>query len=262
LKLGFIGTGAIAEAVITGMLNLQAFDGGVVVSSRSQTRSQRLAKRFQQIVVESDNQNIVDLADWIFISVLPSQAVDVISSLKFRPEQIVVSMIAGRTIDSLATLVAPAGNVFRIIPMPPIELGMGPIVITPPSKELGVLFEKLGTPIQIDNEEQFLVFSASSAIMASFFELVASQARWIEAQGIPRNEANRYASSLIRGLSEMSSNVSADRVQGLAQECQTVGGLNEQVLNESKEEDWFGQMDRRLDRIAQRLDAAKKGNAV
>ena len=262
MKIGFIGTGAIAEAVITGMLHQQAFDGGVVVSLRSAVRSQRLAETFPKIVVESDNQKIVDQVDWVFVSVLPGQAVDVLSGLTFQPEQFVISMIAGRSIDSIVTLVAPAKHVFRIIPMPPIELGMGPMVITPRSEELGRLFENVGTPIQIDDEDQFSVFSAASAIMASFFEFVASQARWIEANGVPKKEANRYASSLIRALSEMSTNATADDMQSLAQECLTAGGLNEQVLNESCEEDWFGQMDRRLDRIVQRLDAAKKGTAV
>lgn len=259
MKIGFIGTGAIAEAVITGMLHRQAFDGDVLVSSRTEARSARLVETFSQITVEPDNQRIVDQVDWVFISVLPSQAESVITGLKFRPEQWVVSMIAGRTLASLASLTAPAAKVFRIIPMPPIELGMGPIVITPSCEPLGQLFEKFGTPIQIDDEEQFSVFSASSAIMASFFEFVASQARWIESQGVARSEAQRYASSLIRALAEMTTRVSADDLQGLAQECLTAGGLNEQVLNESMAENWFAQMDRRLDRIAQRLESAKQG---
>ena len=260
LKIGFIGTGAIAEAVIIGMLQHRAFDGKVVVSTRSKTRSKRLSDRFTRVVVELDNQNIVDQCDWVFISVLPDQAEKVISKLTFRPDQFIVSMLAGRTLDSLSALVAPAKNVFRIIPMPPIEFGMGPIVITPPNEKLRRLFGKFGTPIQVKDENQFSTLSASSAIMASFFEWVASQARWIESQGVPKDEAAKYASSLNRALSEMTTRVSADDLQELAVECLTVGGLNEQVLNESKEADWFVQMECRLNRVVARLDSAKRGS--
>lgn len=196
------------------------------------------------------------------LSVLPNQLSSIVGELAFRADQTVVSMIAGRSLASLAELVAPAENVFRIIPMPPIEWGVGPIVLTPPSAMLAKLFSTFGTPVEVDDENQFSAFSASSAVMASFFEFVASQARWLESQGVPTPTATRYATSLIHSLAEMTTHASDEALQELPEECLTAGGLNEQVLRESFAEGWFEKMDQRLDRIAARLEAAKNKNDV
>ena len=262
MKLGFVGTGAIAEAVIVGMLEAKAFEGQIIVSRRSEPRSQMLSQRFENVQVESDNQKIVDQSDWVFISVLPAQAEALLRDLNFRREQFVISMVAGRSLASLAQLVAPVSNVFRIIPLPPIEHGIGPLPITPPNDDIAALFDHFGTSVQVDDEDQFSAFSASSALMASFYELVASQARWIESQGVPAPQATKYATAILHSLAETTVNKSPEGLQAMAKECLTIGGLNEQVLKESLADGWFNQMDQRLDRIADRLAKAKESGSV
>ena len=252
LNIGFVGAGAIAEAFIIGMFEMNAIDGDVIVSARNEVRSSRLAERFERVFIESDNQNIVDRSDWVFVSVLPEQAEQVLLKLNFRPNQYVVSLVAGLPLGEIANHTQPA-QAFRIIPMPPIEYGIGPIVLTPPNAELECLLAKLGTPVGVENEDHFSTFSAASAIMASFFELVATQARWMEGYGIPRKQASTYATSLCRALAEMTCHADPEALQKLSRECLTVGGLNEQVLNENENEGWFQQIETRLERIAQRL---------
>lgn len=262
MRLGFIGTGAIAEAVITGMLTSKSFGGTVLVSQRNEARSSKLASRFDQVVIAADNQSLVDESECVFVSVLPEQAEAVLSGLRFREGQLVVSMVAGRTLESLSSLVAPATEVFRIIPLPPIELGLGPMPITPPHAELEKLFSGFSTPIPVDDEDQFSAFSAQSAVMASFFEFAASQARWIEKQGVSRTAAATYATSTLRALAEMTCHATSEQLQGMADECLTAGGLNEQVLHEGREDGWFDRFNERLDRIADRLGAAKTDGPV
>lgn len=260
MNLGFIGTGAIAEAVITGMLNANAFDGTVIVSERNRVRSTRLAQNYPQVTVEADNQKLVDRSDWVLISVLPDQAESVLQDIRFRREQFVISMVAGRTLQSLKELVAPASNVFRIIPLPPIEIGLGPLPITPPNDDVAALFSRFGTAIQLEDEEHFSALSASSAVMASFYQWVATLSKWTQSQGVPPEEATQYNTSMIRALAQTTIGQSDAELQNMAQECLTEGGLNEQVLNESLADHWFSQMASRLDRIAQRLEDAKTGS--
>ena len=262
MRLGFIGTGAIAEAVITGMLSTKSFDGTVTVSHRSERRSSKLAAKFSNVVVESSNQEVVDESDWVFISVLPAQTETLLQGLSFREDQLVISMVAGRTLESLRSLVAPATQVFRIIPLPPIELGLGPIPITPPHAELEQLFSGFSTPVAVEDEDQFSAFSAQSAVMAAFFEFVASQATWIEQQGVSRTAATTYATSTLRALAEMTCHATPEELKGMADECLTAGGLNEQVLHESRQDGWFDRFNERLDRIAERLEAARHNRPV
>ena len=256
MKFGFVGTGAIVEAFVLGMLGTESFDGEVLVSQRSESRSTMLSGKFDQVTIGDDNQSIVNDSDWVFLGVLPKQAEAVLTELTFRSDQQLFSMVAGVSLNRLAELTGLTA-VHRIIPMPPIEFGVGPIVITPPNREFATLCQQMGTPIELENEDHFSTLSASSAMMASFFELVASHARWMESYGISKPVAADYASSLSRALAEMTCRVDHKGLQEMAEECLTIGGLNEQVLNESERDDWFGQMQMRLDRIADRLNLKK-----
>ena len=121
MKLGFIGTGAIAEALIIGMIEHGGFDGEVRISRRSERRSQVLSARFSNIDVLDDNQAIVDKSDWVFVAVLPLQAASLIGELKFREQQTLISLVAGISVEQLKELIAPCQRVHRIIPLPPIE---------------------------------------------------------------------------------------------------------------------------------------------
>ena len=119
-RLGFLGIGAIGHAVIAGLIE-SGFEDTVLVSERNWLRSSDLSDRFENVAVESDNQTIVDNSDWVFVSVLPEQAREVLMRLNFRREHRLVSMVAGITIDELKMLASPVTRANRIIPLPPIE---------------------------------------------------------------------------------------------------------------------------------------------
>lgn len=93
-KVGFIGCGTIAAAIATGLATTEGRDGepplvsSMALSRRSKAKSAALAERFPDLVtVHDDNQEILDKADIIFITVLPDQASTVLQSLKFDPER-------------------------------------------------------------------------------------------------------------------------------------------------------------------------------
>ncbi len=252
-SIGFIGTGAIAEAVITG-LNLHGdFVGEIFVSQRSEARSRRLSDRFANVGIETDNQSIVDGSQWVFLCVLPEHARDVIQQLDFRNDQTLISLVAAFPVAELAVLAAPVARVHRIIPLPPIEHGVGPLPIYPPNSEIAALFNRCGHALEIDNEDHFSAFSAASSVMAAHHRLTATIAAWIENQGLPPEVAADYASHMVHSLAELETRCSAEELNSLAHDCLTEGGLNEQVMSELQKAGWFEKLTRRLDRIAVRL---------
>ena len=149
MRLGFIGTGAISEHVIIGLIQHGGFEEPILVSERSRHRSERLASRFSNVTAESDNQTIVDQSDVVFLGTLPQQTLSVLDSLAFRPEQTIVSMPAMISVEQVAEKVKPASRIHRIIPMPPNEMGVGPIPVYPPSPELTALLSPLGTVLSL-----------------------------------------------------------------------------------------------------------------
>lgn len=255
MKPGFIGTGAITEHVITGLVEHGGFEGPIIVSERSQERSARLAARYSNIRIAVDNQAIVDEVDTVFVATLPQTTLEVLNSLTFRDDHTIVSLAAMVSVEQLAENVAPATQIHRIIPMPPNEIGLGPIPIYPPSVELEALLSKIGTVIPVEDQQHFSTFSASSAVMATFFELVATNARWMQTTGVSAEAATRYSTAVFHSLASQIRELGPDELQNASMECLTAGGLNEQLLNASRSEGWFDELQGELDRILKRVSS-------
>jgi len=254
-KLGFIGVGAIAEAVIKGLMR-SGYNEQVCISIRNLHRSEDLANQFPNVVVESDNQAIVDQCDWVFIAVLPDQARSLLTSLNFRDDQKLISLVAGIDIAELKLICQPLTQVHRLIPLPPIEFGAGPLPLCPPCPALTSLFEGCSVVIPLENEDSFSVFSAASGLMAAHHQWVGNIAIWMQAQGVRADDAAKYATQMVRALTEIEIRTPAEALPKLADECTTVGGLNEQAIRELRELNWFQQSSERLSRLLSRL---KKG---
>jgi pyrroline-5-carboxylate reductase len=132
LRVGFVGVGAIATAIVDALVSgPHADEIDVVLSPRSAPRSAELAARYRQVRVAPHNQPVVDAADIVILAVLPDQMAALCSSLSFREEQVVVSLAAGWPPSLLAEHVDPAATVCQMIPLPMIALHTGPVVICP-----------------------------------------------------------------------------------------------------------------------------------
>ena len=155
----------------------------------------------------------------------------------------------------LLELAAPVTSAHRIIPLPPIEHGVGPLPIYPPNSHIADLFDRFGHAIEIENEVHFSAFSAASSVMAAHHRMTATLAAWIENHGLPPEAAADYASHMILSLAKLETRCSPEELNSLAHDCLTPGGLNEQVLGELQKAGWFEKLTRRLDRVAERLES-------
>jgi len=254
--LGFIGTGGITEAIVMGLCNHGGHDTPILVSRRNRARSGKLAETFDLVEVVDDNQDIVDRSDWVVISVLPGQALDLLSSLRFRDDQVIVSLPAGITLSSILEHVRPATRVCRAIPMPPVEFGLGPTPVYPPDPDVQALFNGIGAAVAVEDESQFTALGASSAIMATFFALIASNARWLEGHNVPAKEAAFYTTSVFHALAAMAARSDASELQQMSENCLTPGGLNEQVLNAALDSRVIDTIQAEIGRVMERLNSA------
>jgi pyrroline-5-carboxylate reductase len=239
MRLGFIGTGAITEAMVRGLCGPGRYHSPILITERTKERSLRLTSTFPNVTAVSAAQTVVDQSDWVVLAVRPEQVREVASSLRFHPGHRVISLVAGLKLDSLGSMVGPATTLHRAIPMLPIESGLGPIPLYPPDDALEALFGRVGRPILVKNEDEFHVIACGSALMATYFEFVATTALWLQQHDVPAPEAAHYATSLFHALSAMTLEKDARSLQAMSVECLTKGGLNEQVLLQLRRRDWF-----------------------
>ncbi|MEM6702293.1 MAG: NAD(P)-binding domain-containing protein [Acidobacteriota bacterium] len=252
-RLGFLGTGAIAEAMVHGLVGHAGYDGPIVLSPRSRERSSRLAGQYETVVVAESNQSLVDACGTVVVAVLPPNTQEILEALEWRTDQNLLSLAGGRTTAELKRWTRGPEHVLRAIPMPPVERGVGPIPLYPRHDDVEALLNRVGTVIPLDKEQHFDVFSASSATMATFFEMQGTVARWTAAQGVDAQLSTTYTTTLLDALATMSSDLDAETLQGLSEECLTSGGLNERVLRGLQKDAWFERLEEGLQDIADLL---------
>ena len=254
MKLGFIGTGKITSAVITGICSSSISYKKIIISNRNKSTSSTLKKKFKKISINKDNQEIVNSCDWIFLSVTPMVGEKIIKNLKFRSNQTIISFISTITLAQLKKAIKVKAKIIRAIPLPPISLKKGPVPICPPNKKVKDFFNKIGTTVEIKNEKSSINFWSTSGMMAPFYELLRVMTDWLVKRGVKRNNAQKYITSLFLALSEDAVVNSKKDLKYLVKESQTPKGLNEQGVIELTKAGFYKSLEKTLNSIHKRLN--------
>jgi pyrroline-5-carboxylate reductase len=253
-RLGFIGAGTITDAVVQGLHAAGNTKHDIHLSPRSEARSRALAARYEGVIREDSNEAVVAKSDIVFLAVRPQQMPELVG-LRFRAEQTVVSFLAGTPIDQLRPFVAPAARLIRVVPLPCIGLGQGPILMMPSDPTVEALFGKLGDLIVLTDEANFASVSAITGLMSSHFELQNVALDWLKTQEVPDGQAALYVRSFFAGLGAIG--LAAGRAgQSIdVADYETRGGLNEACRIQLSGAGWFGQVNEALRAIRARGDA-------
>ena len=247
MRIGILGVGGISSNVIEAMQNPTKSTHTFYLSPRSAERSDLLANKYDNCFKLDSNQAVVDASDIVIVSVLPKQVEEVLGELKFRSGHIVASFIAGRPPSEIAKLVSPATKVAQLIPLPPIELHKGPLLICPKISELSEAFSGLGDLVELTDEKQIQIFSAGSATMSMYFTLQNEVIDWFTKQGIEFDLAAKYVTSLYEGLGAIGNRTSPQDLKHLPVEHETPGGLNESVRTNLEKSGWYAKASEQLD---------------
>lgn len=131
MKLGFVGSGVVTEAVVTGLLKSRSDISSIVVSPRNAQVASRLAGMSSLARIGRDNQDVVDASDITFLAIRPQISDEVITGLQFRPDQHVVSLIATLRHEKLAEWIRVPAKITRAIPLPTVADLQGMTAIFP-----------------------------------------------------------------------------------------------------------------------------------
>ena len=254
MKLGFIGTGKIASAVINGVCSSKIPFNRIYISPRNKLIAQQLKKKFKKISVAKNNQEIVNKCEWVFLSITPNVGNRIIKNLQFKSSQTIISFISTIKLNQLKKAIKVKAKIVRAIPLPPISLKKGPVPIFPPNKKVKNFFNNIGTTVEIKSERSSISFWTTSGMMASFYELLNVMTNWLIKKGVKRNNAQKYITSLFLALSEDAFANSKKDLKNLVKDSQTPKGLNEQGLKELSKSGFYKKLEKTLNSIHKRLD--------
>ena len=252
MNLGFIGTGKISSSIIYGIFSSKLKIKRIYISSRNRNIAKKLTNKFRSVRIIKDNQEIINKSSTVILALTPNVGIKIIPKLKFPKNKKIVSLISTIKLKKLKKITKNK-NITRVIPLPPIEIRKGPIIICPPNKNAKNLFKHLGEVIEIKNEKLSYKFWSTASIMASFYELLNVTSGWLIRKKIKKGIADKYVASLFLSLSQDAGNKSSDGFKKLVAESQTPKGLNMQLLKELKKGKFFIKFIKALENVNKRV---------
>ncbi|SPE36332.1 NADP oxidoreductase coenzyme F420-dependent [Candidatus Sulfopaludibacter sp. SbA3] len=256
MKIGFLGTGAIASAMVTGLSSAGGEAHSILLSPRNAAIAADLAHRFPQVSVASSNQEVVDECTIVVVAVRPQIAQSVLSELRFRAGQSVISLVSGYSLQRVRTLASPASRVTRAVPLPSAAQRRSPTAIHPPDRVTAEIFDSLGTAFAVDSETEFDALCSATATMATYFAFADGVASWLTRQGIPETIARDYIARILSGLAHATAEAPERSFPSLAADHATRGGTNQQVLTSLREHGVFDHLSEALDAVMRRVTAS------
>ena len=127
MKLGFIGTGNMASAIMGGIIKNQIIPAEEIIGADLFAPGREKAKAQFGIHVTDSNKEVVEKADVIVLSVKPQFYADVIREIRdvIRAEQIVITIAPGKTLAWLTEQFGKDVKLVRTMPNTPAMVGEG-----------------------------------------------------------------------------------------------------------------------------------------
>ena len=235
MKLGFIGIGRIATAVIKGFCSSNIENVKINISPRGVENSRLLRSNYPELVRMDSNQSVLDHSDIIFIATPADHSKSILQELKFKSNHIVVSFVSLLTSAELAGIVKPAVKICRAIPLPTVEKHNCPIPVFHGDENVLSLFKHLGTPIPVHNEADLHTLWALTGLIAPFYDLCETMSEWAQSKGVDASVAKRYVIDVFWSLTSSAEETKLN-FKDLKNEATTPNGLNDQALKIIHEE--------------------------
>ncbi|WP_158234111.1 NAD(P)-binding domain-containing protein [Oceaniglobus indicus] len=256
MKIGFVGTGDIAEAIIKGLMRADFPVDKIAVSARSRAISSELAETYEKVTVYEDNQDVVDAgSDLVFLAVLPHQAEEVLRPLRFHDGQEVASVIGTLPVETIADLTGATGSITRAVPLPPVADLRAVTVLSGPSERLEAMFEKLGGVIVTQSFDELNALTIPTTLMGTFFGLQEIVVDWMGQKGVGEADARKFVSNLFLSLARTGVE-SGQTFPELRKAHSTPGGLNAQIFDVFVENGGDKALTKAMDSVMGRILAA------
>lgn len=132
-KIGFIGAGNMAGAIIGGIIKSNLVESqNVIASAKTMTNLNKLKDEYN-INVTLDAREVVKNSDIVFMAVKPNIFDGVLESVKdlIGDEKIVVSIAAGKSISSMENIIGDDKKIIRTMPNTPALVNEGMSALCP-----------------------------------------------------------------------------------------------------------------------------------
>ena len=211
-KIGFIGSGNMAKAMIGGIVKSKLVDPSNVIASDLNELVLENVKNEYGINVTTNSKEVVKFSDIVIVAVKPNVYDIVLEGVKelIDNEKIIVTIAAGKTIESIENVIGNDKKVIRTMPNTPALVNEGMSALC---KNNNITDEELNMVKEIFNSfgkaeivSEYLidaVIGASGSAPAYVFMFIEAMADAAVLAGMPRNQAYTFAAQAVMGSAKM-----------------------------------------------------------
>jgi pyrroline-5-carboxylate reductase len=253
-KLGFIGGGNMAEAIVRGLLDKKMMQGSqLIMTDKSPQRLKWLRETFPLTVVD-DNHAVLSEADAVLFAVKPQNMAEVLSEIRedARPEHLFMSICAGTRARTIEEGLAKGGHekprVIRIMPNTPALIGEGMAGLSrgahASQEDLDFalsVFRAVGEVLVIDEDQMDAMTALSGSGPAYVFYVIESLIEAGVEIGFSAEDAEKIVLKMVLGSAKLA-HVSGKPVEELRRQVTSPGGTTAAgiaVLDEREVRDDF-----------------------
>jgi len=237
-RIAFIGSGVMAEAMITGLLRKKVTSANCIIASGPRVDRGDYLREKYYIGVTTDNVEALREAGVVVLSVKPQMLATVISDLHgaVPPEALVLSIIAGAKINSIEQGLGHV-SIVRSMPNTPAQIGEGITVWTTSNavsdtqrEQARMILTALGEEVFVEDEDFLDMATALSgtgpAYVFLFMEAMVDAGVHL---GFPRYIAEKLVIQTLRGSVEYVRQA-PDHLARLRNQVTSPGGTSAEAL--------------------------------
>jgi pyrroline-5-carboxylate reductase len=206
-KIGFIGAGNMAEAIIKGVIDAKVYKAGDIVISDIRAQRVKFLRNKYKVKSARDNPRLTKSVDILVLSVKPQNMQQVLDEIRNSVSKnlLIVSIAAGITTKLIQKALGDI-SVIRVMPNTPALIGQGAAAIFATKKAQGKLkdvkriFSAVGIVETVDDEKLLdAVTAVSGSGPAYFFLLMEEMVKAAGKLGLKKQVAARLVLQTAKG---------------------------------------------------------------
>ena len=212
MKLGFIGTGNMAGAIMGGIIRNEIFKPEEIIGADISKESRSKVQSAYGINVTEDNKKAASESEVLVLSVKPRYYAETIKEIKdcVREDQLIITIAPGKTLKWLEEQFEKKVKIVRAMPNTPALVGEGMTAacandaVTEEEKEYALKILRSFGKVEIVAENMIdAVVAVSGSAPAYVFMFIEAMADAAVAQGLPRTQAYTFAAQAVLGSAKM-----------------------------------------------------------
>ena len=212
MKLGFIGTGNMASAIMGGVIKNNLIPANEIIGADLFAPGRERVKAQLGINVTDSNKEVVEKAEVFVLSVKPQFYADVIAEIKddVKENQVIITIAPGKTLSWLEEQFGKAVKIVRTMPNTPALVGAGMTAATPNQyvteeemEYVKTLLESFGQVEIIPERLMDAVVPVSGSSPAYVYMMIEAMADAGVSGGLARPQAYRFAAQAVLGSAKM-----------------------------------------------------------